>query len=72
MQHQDLAAKNLNIYIYGWKGLATYFGVHVRTLQRWDKKLKIRWDKSGSKKNDSVRIHVLVADYYYKIFRSSE
>lgn len=72
MDLKKTADQGLNVYVYGWKGLAEYFGIHKRTLQRWDEKLKIPWDKSGPKKNDSVRIHVWTADTYYKFFRSKK
>lgn len=70
MNLSKLDKENINVYLYGWKGLARYFGVSTRTLQRWDQSLKIPWEKSGKRKKDPVRIHIWVADEYYKISKT--
>lgn len=62
-------AENLTVYLYGYKGLSEYYKIHPRTLQRWDEKLKIPWEKMGFGKNSPVRIHILVADTYLKVLR---
>jgi len=62
---------DLNCFIYGWKNLANYFGIHKRTLQKWHFILPIPWEKKGQKLNHSVRIHVRVADAYYTLLGST-
>lgn len=64
--------QSVNIWIYGWKGLARYYRKHVRTLQRWDSRVPIPWEKQGPRKNHSVRIHVKVADAYFTLIKESE
>ncbi len=65
----ELNSQNINTYFHGWKELARYFGVTVRTLQRWDQELKIPWEKSHSGKNGRVKIHLVVADRYQSLLK---
>lgn len=61
--------QSVNVWIYGWKSLASYFRIHPRTLQRWDARFPIPWEKQGPRKNHSVRVHVKVADAYFSLLQ---
>lgn len=66
---QLLKSNQLLTYLYGWKSLAQYFGVTVRTLQRWNKDLKIPWEKNYKSQQARVKIHILVADEYHRLLQ---
>lgn len=59
--------QNINLYLYGYKELANYFHITVRTLQNWHQKKPIPWEKMDGSKNSKVRIKIISADsYFYK------
>lgn len=60
--------KHINVFLYGWKGLANYYGVCIRTLQRWHRDLPIRWERVGH----NVRLHALVADAYLEVIEKTK
>ncbi len=62
-------SNQLFTYLYGWKSLAKYFGITVRTLQRWNQDLKIPWEKNYKSQQARVKIHILVADKYYRLLQ---
>ena len=66
---QLLQSNQLLTYFYGWKSLANYFGITVRTLQRWNQNLKIPWEKNYKSQQARVKIHILVADEYYRLLQ---
>lgn len=66
---QLLKSNQLLSYLYGWKSLAQYFGITVRTLQRWNQELKIPWEKNYQSQQARVKIHILVADEYYRLLQ---
>lgn len=53
-------------YIYGWKGLAAYYGCFFRSLQRWHAIRPIPWERVGNGQG-RVRIHRKIADIYYRV-----
>lgn len=58
-----------SVFLCGYKDFEKRYNISKRTLQRWDKILKLPWIKMGDSKGAPVKMHCKVADEYVKILR---